>query len=209
LQTSGATELGQITIRWREIAKNWQRQAGIRGGSRVRSQRGPRKGLTAGSPGLTRGAINLQIGGEFHDQVGEPLRKLWGKVWPRLPQPLGPALLPQSLQGRFPCENSEGLCAHEKVVWRVKASFIPKEFLARVGEGKTISKYRKDQIVFSQGEVAESIFYIQQGKVKLTVVSEQGKEAVVAILGPGQFFGEACLNGHRCASRQRGRSKNA
>ncbi len=79
---------------------------------------------------------------------------------------------------------------------RVKASFNPKKFLARVGEGKTISKYRKDQIVFSQGEVAGSIFYIQQGKVKLTVVSEQGKEAVVAILGPGQFFGEACLNGH-------------
>jgi CRP/FNR family transcriptional regulator, cyclic AMP receptor protein len=79
---------------------------------------------------------------------------------------------------------------------RVKASFNPKKFLARVGEGKTISKYRKDQIVFSQGEVADSIFYIQQGKVKLTVVSEQGKEAVIAILGPGQFFGEACLNGH-------------
>jgi CRP/FNR family transcriptional regulator, cyclic AMP receptor protein len=79
---------------------------------------------------------------------------------------------------------------------RVKASFNPKQFLARVGEGKTISKYRKDKIVFSQGEIAESIFYIQQGKVKLTVVSEQGKEAVVAILGPGQFFGEACLNGH-------------
>jgi CRP/FNR family transcriptional regulator, cyclic AMP receptor protein len=79
---------------------------------------------------------------------------------------------------------------------RIKASFNPKKFLARVGEGKTISKYRKYQIVFSQGEVAESIFYIQQGKVKLTVVSEQGREAVVAILGPGQFFGEACLNGH-------------
>jgi CRP/FNR family transcriptional regulator, cyclic AMP receptor protein len=79
---------------------------------------------------------------------------------------------------------------------RVKASFDPKKFLARVGEGKTISNYGKDQIVFSQGEVADSVFYIQQGKVKLTVVSEQGKEAVVAILGPGQFFGEGCLNGH-------------
>jgi Cyclic nucleotide-binding domain len=73
---------------------------------------------------------------------------------------------------------------------RVKASFDPKKFLARVGEGKTISKYRKDQIIFSQGKVAESIFYIQQGKVKLTVVSEHGKEAVIAILGPGHFFGE-------------------
>src|SRR6266853_903464 len=54
----------------------------------------------------------------------------------------------------------------------------PKIFLAKVGEGKTISKYRKDQIVFSQGEVADAVFYIQQGKIKLTVVSEQGKEAV-------------------------------
>ncbi len=79
---------------------------------------------------------------------------------------------------------------------RVKASFNPKKFLAKVGEGKTISEYRNDQIVFSQGEVADAVFYIQQGKVKLTVVSEQGKEAVVAILGPGHFFGEGCLNGH-------------
>jgi CRP/FNR family transcriptional regulator, cyclic AMP receptor protein len=79
---------------------------------------------------------------------------------------------------------------------RVKASFDPKIFLAKVGEGKTISKYRKDQVVFSQGQVADAVFYIQQGKVKLTVVSEQGKEAVVAILGPGDFFGEGCLNGH-------------
>ena len=54
---------------------------------------------------------------------------------------------------------------------RVKASFDPKEFLAKVGEGKTISKYQKDQIVFSQGEVADAVFYIQQGEVKLTAVS--------------------------------------
>ena len=79
---------------------------------------------------------------------------------------------------------------------RAKASFYPKLFLASVGEGKTISKYRKDQIVFSQGQVADAVFYIQQGKVRLTVVSEQGKEAVIAVLGPGQFFGEGCLNGH-------------
>src|ERR1700726_3177471 len=79
---------------------------------------------------------------------------------------------------------------------KAKVSFDPKIFLAKVGEGKTISKYGKDQIVFSQGEVADAVFYVQQGKVKLTVVSEQGKEAVVAILGPGHFFGEGCLNGH-------------
>src|SRR3989449_9925629 len=77
-----------------------------------------------------------------------------------------------------------------------KPTFDPKAFLAKAGEGKTISKYRKDQIVFSQGQVADAVFYIQQGKVKLTVVSEQGKEAVSAILGHWHFFGEGCLNGH-------------
>jgi CRP-like cAMP-binding protein len=82
------------------------------------------------------------------------------------------------------------------VTKRTKQSFDPKNFLAKVGEGKTISTYQKDQIVFSQGEPADEVFYIQEGKVKLTVVSEQGKEAVVAILEPGQFFGEGCLNGH-------------
>jgi len=79
---------------------------------------------------------------------------------------------------------------------RGKASFDPKAFLAKVGEGKTIATYRKDEIVFSQGETADAVFYIQKGKIKLSVVSEQGKEAVVAILAPGQFFGEGCLNGH-------------
>jgi CRP/FNR family transcriptional regulator, cyclic AMP receptor protein len=69
---------------------------------------------------------------------------------------------------------------------RGRAAFDPKMFLAKVGEGKTILKYQKDQTVFSQGQVADAVFYIQQGKVKLTVVSEQGKEAVVAILGPGR-----------------------
>src|SRR6201982_2799449 len=76
------------------------------------------------------------------------------------------------------------------------AAFDPKIFLAKVGDGKTISKYQKDQIVFSQGDVADAVFYIQKGKIKLTVVSERGKEAVVGILEPSHFFGEGCLNGH-------------
>jgi CRP-like cAMP-binding protein len=82
------------------------------------------------------------------------------------------------------------------VAKRRKVTFDPKMFLAKVGEGKTIANYRKDQIIFSQGEAADAVFYIQHGKVKLTVVSKHGKEAVVAILGPGHFFGEGCLNGH-------------
>src|SRR3989440_9628921 len=77
-----------------------------------------------------------------------------------------------------------------------KDTFVPKNFLAKVGTGKTILKFRKNQHVFEQGDVADTVFYIQKGKVKLTVVSEHGKEAVVAVLGPGQFFGEGCLNGH-------------
>ena len=77
-----------------------------------------------------------------------------------------------------------------------RVPFDPRKFLAKVGDGKTILTYRKNQIVFSQGEVADEVFYIQQGNIKLLVVSEQGKEAVVAILGPGHFFGEGCLNGH-------------
>ena len=76
-----------------------------------------------------------------------------------------------------------------------RPSFNPKSFLAKVGEGRSIGKYRKDQIVFSQGDPADAVFYIQKGKVKVTVVSEQGKEAVVAILGPDEFFGEGCLAG--------------
>jgi CRP/FNR family transcriptional regulator, cyclic AMP receptor protein len=75
-------------------------------------------------------------------------------------------------------------------------SFDPQAFLAKVGTGKTISVYRKDQIVFSQGEVADTIFYLQKGGVKVVVLSDQGKEAVVGILEPGQFFGEGCMNGH-------------
>ena len=74
-------------------------------------------------------------------------------------------------------------------------SFDPKLFLAKVGEGRSIGKYRRDQIVFSQGDPADAVFYIQSGKVKVTVVSEQGKEAVVAILGADNFFGEGCLAG--------------
>jgi CRP/FNR family transcriptional regulator, cyclic AMP receptor protein len=74
---------------------------------------------------------------------------------------------------------------------RVTASFDPKIFLAKVGEGKTISKYRKDQVVFSQGQIADAVFYIQQGRIKLTVVSEQGKEAVVAMKQWSQFWDPA------------------
>jgi len=76
-----------------------------------------------------------------------------------------------------------------------RASFDPKSFLAKVGDGRSIDRFGKDQIVFSQGDPADAVFYIQKGKAKVTVVSEQGKEAVVAIFGTNEFFGEGCLAG--------------
>jgi CRP/FNR family transcriptional regulator, cyclic AMP receptor protein len=76
-----------------------------------------------------------------------------------------------------------------------KLPFDPKVFLSKVNGGRTISDCRKGQIVYTQGEPADAVFYIQSGKVKKTVVSEQGREAVVALLDTGDFFGEGCLTG--------------
>ncbi len=75
------------------------------------------------------------------------------------------------------------------------SAFDPKVFLAKVGNGHSVTNFPKDKIVFAQGDIAGTLHYIQEGKVKLTVVSEQGKEAVIAILTMGDFFGEACLAG--------------
>jgi CRP-like cAMP-binding protein len=74
-------------------------------------------------------------------------------------------------------------------------TFDPKVFLAKADGGRTIAKYGTNQTVFTQGESADSVFYVMEGKVKVTVVSEQGKEAIVAILGPDEFCGEGCLAG--------------
>jgi CRP-like cAMP-binding protein len=76
-----------------------------------------------------------------------------------------------------------------------KVPFDPKVFLATIDGGRTLSSYQTGEVIFSQGEPADSVFYIQKGKVKITVVSQQGKEAVVAVLGPGEFCGEGCLAG--------------
>jgi CRP-like cAMP-binding protein len=76
-----------------------------------------------------------------------------------------------------------------------KPSFDPKLFLSKANGGRGISDYRKGDVIFSQGDRADAVFYIQSGRVKKTVVSEQGKEAVVALLTAGDFFGEGCLGG--------------
>lgn len=71
--------------------------------------------------------------------------------------------------------------------------FDPETFLSKVGEGRSIAEYRKGQVVFAQGDKADAVFYLRKGRIKLTVISNQGKEAVVAILGENEFFGEGCL----------------
>jgi CRP/FNR family transcriptional regulator, cyclic AMP receptor protein len=76
-----------------------------------------------------------------------------------------------------------------------KLPFDPKIFLAKVGDGRSLTEYNKNQNVFAQGDAADAIFYIQKGKVKLSVVSSRGKEAVIAIVGANDFFGEGCLAG--------------
>jgi CRP/FNR family transcriptional regulator, cyclic AMP receptor protein len=76
-----------------------------------------------------------------------------------------------------------------------RPSFDPKSFLSRIGEGRSIAEYPKDQIVFAQGDTGDAVFYIEKGQVKVTVVSAQGKEAVIAMLGTNDFFGEGCLAG--------------
>ena len=78
---------------------------------------------------------------------------------------------------------------------KAKPPFDPQVFLSKVNGGRSVADYRKDKIVYRQGDPADSVFYIQSGKIKKTVISEQGKEAVVALLGPGDFFGEGCLTG--------------
>jgi CRP/FNR family transcriptional regulator, cyclic AMP receptor protein len=78
---------------------------------------------------------------------------------------------------------------------KAEFTFDPKAFLATVGPGHTMSDLRKNEVVFRQSAAADAVFYIQKGKIKIVVSSEQGKEAVVGVMGPGEFFGEGCLVG--------------
>jgi CRP/FNR family cyclic AMP-dependent transcriptional regulator len=79
----------------------------------------------------------------------------------------------------------------------VSSAFDPQVFLTKVGTGKEILRVDNGQNVFEQGDAADAVFYILEGKIKITVMSEHGKEAVVGILQPGQFFGEGSMNGHK------------
>ena len=91
--------------------------------------------------------------------------------------------------------KGQGTLAARSEPETVDATFDPKVFLTTVKCGRAISLYRKNAVVFSQGAPADSVLYVEKGKIKIVVTSEQGKEAVVGLLGPGDFFGEGCLMG--------------
>jgi len=85
---------------------------------------------------------------------------------------------------------------------QIKA-FDPQAFLAKAGVGRTVLRYRPKQVIFSQGQSADAVFYIQEGRVRISVLSKQGKEATIALLGPKDFLGEGCLisdHPHRMAT---------
>ncbi len=74
-------------------------------------------------------------------------------------------------------------------------AFDPAAFISKIGKGKTIREYRNKQVVFSQGDPADAVYFLQRGRVKLSVVSTHGKEAIIGVLESGSFFGEGCLAG--------------
>jgi len=78
---------------------------------------------------------------------------------------------------------------------RRTAAFDPAAFLALPGDGRSTISYRKNDVIFSQGDRADAVFYVHKGKLKVTVVSDRGKEAVASIVSPDEFFGEACMAG--------------
>src|SRR5450759_3834839 len=81
------------------------------------------------------------------------------------------------------------------VLAKKERDFDPRKFLATIGEGRKVVPFPKKQTIFTQGDAADAVFYVQEGKVRLTVVSKIGKEATLAILSEGEFFGEGCLAG--------------
>lgn len=98
-----------------------------------------------------------------------------------------------SIPGTTTSPKSLTGAAYVNIPYKKRPPFDPKAFLSEAGLGKTVVHVQKKQIVFAQGSPADSVFYIQSGKVKLTVVSKSGKEATIALLGAGDFLGEECL----------------
>jgi CRP/FNR family cyclic AMP-dependent transcriptional regulator len=97
--------------------------------------------------------------------------------------------------GRQVARLSDSTFAWGEALTAVSKKFDPKVFLASINGGRSAKSYAKDEVVFAQGDPADAVFYVQKGRVKVTVASKQGREAVIAILPSGSFVGEGCLVG--------------
>src|SRR6185295_9201991 len=97
--------------------------------------------------------------------------------------------------GRQVARLSDSTFARGEALTAVSKKFDPKVFLASINGGRSAKSYAKDEVVFAQGDPADAVFYVQKGRVKVTVASKQGREAVIAILPSGSFVGEGCLVG--------------
>jgi CRP/FNR family transcriptional regulator, cyclic AMP receptor protein len=95
----------------------------------------------------------------------------------------------------IPVSRQGGTVSRAVIASKTAPSFDPKTFLSAAGMGRTVVNYRKNSVIFSQGDVADAVFYVHKGRVKLAVVSERGREAVVRLPAAGEFFGEGCLAG--------------
>jgi len=102
---------------------------------------------------------------------------------------------PRSACLRRSLEPVRGTPAVTQMKPKNKAQFTAKTFLAKAGAGRAVKRHADSEVVFSQADPADALFYIEKGKVRLTVVSNRGKQAVIALLGTGDFFGEGCLAG--------------
>jgi CRP-like cAMP-binding protein len=111
-------------------------------------------------------------------------RKMAGNIRKKQPRPLAPETTHEVAVSPSKTDASQD-----------GAAFSPSDFLPKLTAGKSSREYQDNEAVFSQGDAADAVFYVQSGKVKLTAVSTHGKEAVVAILPEGSFFGEGCLAG--------------
>jgi CRP-like cAMP-binding protein len=80
-----------------------------------------------------------------------------------------------------------------KIAKEGNGHFAPMEFLAKAGAGRTVAEVQKGDLIFSQGEVATAVFYVQKGRIRISIISKAGKEATVALLGAGNFLGEECI----------------
>jgi hypothetical protein len=148
--------------------------------------------------GLERGAGSAARGGWQNAPTGvlEGMERCGWRATPRTtPESEKSRPVLETRDPQLHCHSDRNGKWEEVMAKKNKYPFSVNTFLSTVDGGRTIASYGENQKIFTQGEHADSVFYIREGKIKVCVISEQGKEAVVALHGKGDFFGEGCLTG--------------